>query len=178
MSTFYVVINVAIFILLLFVLYQMQRKHVSFSKRVFVGLGIGVVFGFILHLIYGTGAEVTGTTISWIGIVGSGYVKLLQMVVMPLIFISIVGAFTKLKITKNLGKISFLVIGILLATTAVSAVIGIGTTLGFGLDGIELTEGEAERARNESLQGRVETVQNMTIPQQILQLFPANPFLD
>ena len=72
------------------------------------------MFGFIIHLIYGTDSEITTGTIDWLNIVGSGYVKLLQMVVMPLVFISIVGAFTKLKITKNLGKISALVIGILL----------------------------------------------------------------
>ena len=84
----------------------MQKKHVSFSKRVFTALGIGLVFGFIIHLIYGTDSEITTGTIDWLNIVGSGYVKLLQMVVMPLVFISIVGAFTKLMITKNLGKIS------------------------------------------------------------------------
>ena len=71
----------------------MQKKHVSFSKRVFTGLGIGLIFGFIIHLIYGTESEITTGTIDWLNIVGSGYVKLLQMVVMPLVFISIVGAF-------------------------------------------------------------------------------------
>ena len=178
LSTFYVVLNIAIFLLLLFVLFQLQKKHVSFSKRVFIGLGIGLVFGFILHLLYGTDAAVTGTTISWIGIVGSGYVKLLQMIVMPLVFISIVGAFTKLKLVKNLGKISFLGIGILLVTTAIAAAIGIGSAIGFGLDNMELQAGEAENARNEALSERVTTVQNLTIPDQILSFIPTNPFQD
>lgn len=30
----------------------MQKKHVSFSKRVFTALGLGIVFGFALQLIY------------------------------------------------------------------------------------------------------------------------------
>ncbi|MCY8213506.1 cation:dicarboxylase symporter family transporter, partial [Bacillus spizizenii] len=63
-------------------------------------------------------------TADWFNIAGGGYVKLLQMVVMPLVFISILGAFTKLKLTKNLGKISGLIIGILVATTAVAAAVG------------------------------------------------------
>ncbi|MEH7748184.1 cation:dicarboxylase symporter family transporter, partial [Neobacillus drentensis] len=70
----------------------------------------GIVFGFIIHLIYGTTSNITVKSIDWFAIVGTGYVKLLQMVVMPLVFISIVGAFTKLKLTKNIGKISILVI--------------------------------------------------------------------
>jgi len=178
MNTFLICVNVAVLLLLMFGLYLMQKKQVSFSKRVFAGLGIGIIFGYIIHLIYGTEHEVTVGSIDWFSIVGSGYVKLLQMVVMPLVFISIVGAFTKLKLTKNIGKISFLVIGILLGTTAISAAIGIGSALGFGLDGVKLTAGVAETARITELQGRVGTVESMTIPKQILELIPSNPFLD
>jgi uncharacterized protein len=178
MNAFLIIVNVAVLLLLMVGLRVMAKKHVSFSKRVFTGLGLGLIFGFIIHLIYGTDSEVTTESIAWFNIVGSGYVKLLQMVVMPLVFISIVGAFTKLKLTKNIGKISVLVIGILLGTTAISAAIGIGTSLGFGLDGIQLTEGAEEAARNAALEERVVTVEAMTIPQQILEFFPANPFAD
>ncbi|QQZ11630.1 L-cystine transporter [Heyndrickxia vini] len=157
---------------------MMQKKHVSFSKRVFAGLGLGIVFGFIIHLLYGTTDSVTVNTIDWFNIVGNGYVKLLQMVVMPLVFISIVGAFTKLKLTKNIGKISFLVIGILLGTTAIAAAIGIGSALSFNLDGIHLNQGEEEAARNALLQEKVTGVKDMTIPQQIIELLPSNPFQD
>ncbi|MGX6444469.1 L-cystine transporter [Neobacillus sp. K501] len=178
MNAVLIIVNVVVLLVLMYGLFIMQKKHVSFSKRVFAGLGLGLIFGFIIHLIYGTTSEVTTETINWFSIVGTGYVKLLQMVVMPLVFISIVGAFTKLKLTKNIGKISFLVIGILLGTTAISAAIGIGSALGFGLDGIELTEGEAEAARNAALEERVVGVEAMTMPQQILELIPSNPFLD
>lgn len=178
MNTILIILNVAIILLLMFGLFMMQNKHVSFSKRVFTALGIGLVFGFIINLIYGTSSEVTTGTMDWFSIVGSGYVKLLQMIVMPLVFISIVGAFTKLKLTKNIGKISFLVIGILLGTTAISAAIGIGASLGFDLDGIQITAGDAENARNVELEERLVTVESMTVPQQILQMFPGNPFAD
>ncbi|MEC1772013.1 L-cystine transporter [Schinkia azotoformans] len=173
-----IIVNVIVFLLLIGVLIIMQKKHISFSKRVFTGLGLGIVFGYVLHVIYGADSDVISKTIDWLSIVGSGYVKLLQMVVMPLVFISIVGAFTRLKITKNLGKISFLVIGLLLFTTGISAAIGIGSTIGFGLDGIQLTEGDAEASRNAELVDRVVQVEGMTIPQQILQMIPNNPFAD
>ncbi|WP_275259441.1 L-cystine transporter [Bacillus kwashiorkori] len=157
---------------------MMQKKHVSFSKRVFAALGIGILLGVVIHLAYGTSSIVTTTTIDWFNIVGTGYVKLLQMVVMPLVFISIVAAFTRLKVTKNLGKISFLVLGILLGTTAISAAIGIASALGFNLEGIQLQQGELESARIAELGDRVTTVENMTIPQQIIQFLPSNPFAD
>lgn len=178
MNTILIIVNIAVLFLLMAGLFFMQKKHVSFSKRVFTALGLGIVFGLVLHLIYGVTSKVTTGSIDWFSIVADGYVKLLQMIVMPLVFISIVGAFTKLKLTKNIGKISFLVIGILLGTTAISAAIGIGSALGFGLDGIHLTAGEAENARNALLQEKVVTVKDMTIPQQILELLPSNPFQD
>ncbi|WP_026568327.1 L-cystine transporter [Bacillus sp. UNC41MFS5] len=178
MDTILIIINIAVFLLLVLGLFAMQKKHVSFSKRVFTALGLGIVFGFIIHLIYGTTSNITVKSIDWFAIVGTGYVKLLQMVVMPLVFISIVGAFTKLKLTKNIGKISFLVIAILLGTTAISAAIGIGSALGFGLDGIQLNQGDAEATRNAELEQKVVGVQDMTIPQQIIELFPSNPFAD
>ncbi|KYD07836.1 L-cystine transporter [Heyndrickxia sporothermodurans] len=178
MNSLLIIINIIVLLLLIFGLFIMQKKHVSFSKRVFAGLGLGIVFGFIIHLLYGTTNSVTVNTIDWFNIVGNGYVKLLQMVVMPLVFISIVGAFTKLKLTKNIGKISFLVIGILLGTTAIAAAIGIGSALSFHLDGIHLNQGEEEAARNALLQEKVTGVKDMTIPQQIIELLPSNPFQD
>ncbi|WML57911.1 L-cystine transporter [Neobacillus sp. PS2-9] len=178
MNALLIIVNILVLFALMFGLFMMQKKHVSFSKRVFTALGLGIIFGFIIHLIYGTTHEVTTGSIDWFNIVGNGYVKLLQMVVMPLVFISIVAAFTKLKLTKNIGKISFLVIGILLGTTAISAAVGIGSALGFGLDGIQLNAGDAEKARNAQLEERVAGVESMTLPQQIIELIPSNPFQD
>lgn len=178
MNTVLIIVNIAALLLLMTGLFMMQKKYVSFSKRVFTALGLGLVFGIAINIIYGIDSAITTGTIDWFNIVGTGYVKLLQMIVMPLVFISIVGAFTKLKITKNLGKISFLVIAILLGTTAISAAIGIGSALTFDLDGVELIAGEAENARNAALEERAATVESLTIPQQILSMFPANPFQD
>jgi uncharacterized protein len=177
-NTLLIIGNIIVFLLLVFGLFVMQKKHVSFSVRVFTALGIGIVFGLVIHLIYGTTSDITNGSLEWFNIIGTGYIKLLQMIVMPLVFISIVMAFTKLKLTNNLGKISALIIGILIGTTAIAALIGIMTALGLNLEAIELQEGEAEAARNAALVERVDTVENMTIPQQIIELLPGNPFLD
>lgn len=178
MTTFLVIVNIVILLALIIGLYTLQKKHVKFSVRVLIGLGLGLLFGIILNVIYGTTSEVVSTSIQWFNIVGSGYAKLLQMVVMPLVLISIIAAFTKIKLSKNIGKISFFGIGILLVTTGIAAIIGIAATLGFGLDGVQLEAGEAENARISQLEERVTTVENLTIPDQILSFIPTNPFAD
>lgn len=178
MNTLWVIANIILFLVLIGLLFYMQKKHLSFSKRVFSALGLGIVLGLYIHLVFGTDSSVTNHSIEWFNIVGSGYISFLKMIVMPLVFISIVSAFTKLKLTSNLGKISALVIGILIATTAIAASIGIATSLGFQLEGIELEAGEAEVEKNTQLQQTVGDVEDMSIPQQIISLFPQNPFME
>ncbi|MRX54885.1 cation:dicarboxylase symporter family transporter [Bacillus idriensis] len=178
MSSFLVIINIAVLLGLIFLLFFMQKKHVSFSKRVFAALGLGIVLGFAFQFIYGPENEVLLESIGWFNIVGSGYVKLLQMIVMPLVFISILAAFTKMKLANNIGKISVLILGILVGTTAISAAIGIGTSLGFNLEAVQIEQGEAETARGEALDASYTEIQDQTFPQKMLELLPGNPFLD
>ncbi|HAS02001.1 MAG TPA: L-cystine transporter [Brevibacillus sp.] len=178
MSTVWILLNIAIMLLIIFGLYTMQKKHISFSKRVFTALAVGIVFGVGLQLTYGAKTDIIKDSIEWFNIVGKGYIKLLQMIVMPLVFISILAAFTKVKLTNNIGKISSLIIGILIATTAVSAAIGIGTTLAFHLEAVQIQQGDQETNRAAQLEKTFGQIQDLSLPQKIVELLPANPFLD
>ncbi|QNK47542.1 L-cystine transporter [Brevibacterium sp. PAMC23299] len=174
----YVFLNLAIMLVLLGVLFYMNKKHVSFTKRVFTGLGLGIVFGLLLQYFYEPQSEAIVKSVDWFNIVGSGYVKFLQMIVMPLVFISIISAFTRLKLTSNIGKISFLIIGILLGTTAIAAAVGITSATVFNLEAVQIEQGEAELSRGDQISETYGTIQDKTMPQQILELIPSNPFLD
>ncbi|CAH0293664.1 L-cystine uptake protein TcyP [Peribacillus sp. Bi96] len=174
----YVFLNLAIMLILLGVLFYMNKKHVSFTKRVFTGLGLGIVFGLLLQYFYEPQSEAIVKSVDWFNIVGSGYVKFLQMIVMPLVFISILSAFTRLKLTSNIGKISVLIIGILLGTTAIAAAVGITSATVFNLEAVQIEQGEAELSRGDQISETYGTIQDKTMPQQILELIPSNPFQD
>ena len=105
MEAFFTIINVVVLIIFIIMLNIMARKHVSFPKRVFTALGIGIVLGIALHLIFGAESKVLKQSTDWFSIVGDGYVALLQMIVMPLIFVSIVAAFSKIQIGDKFAKI-------------------------------------------------------------------------
>ncbi|MFB5931960.1 L-cystine transporter [Peribacillus frigoritolerans] len=174
----YVFLNLAIMLVLLSVLFYMNKKHISFTKRVFTGLGLGIVFGLLLQYFYEPQSDAIVKSVDWFNIVGSGYVKFLQMIVMPLVFISILSAFTRLKLTSNIGKISVLIIGILLGTTAIAAAVGITSATVFNLEAVQIEQGEAELSRGDQISETYGTIQDKTMPQQILELIPSNPFLD
>jgi L-cystine uptake protein TcyP (sodium:dicarboxylate symporter family) len=155
-----------------------QAREMTFTKRVFTALGLGVLLGAAFQLIYGSAAPVIAQTNAYLDIVGTGYVSLLQMIVMPLIMVSIVGAILKLSNAAELGKISALTIGILIATTIVAAMIGILMAHTYGLNAAGLTAGSAELARGEVLQGKLATAKDLSLPSMILSFIPTNPFLD
>ena len=178
MGTFFTVINIVVMILFLIGLFIMARKHVSFPKRVFTALGLGIVFGIALHLIYGANSKVLETTTDWFSIVGDGYVALLQMIVMPLIFISIVAAFSKIQIGDKFAKIGTYIFMFLIGTVAIAAIVGIFYAIVFGLDASSIDLGSAENSRGSEISSQAKDLTANTLPQQILELLPSNPFLD
>ena len=168
--------NMGVLLLLCTFLYFLKTKKMKFSNLVFIALALGVLLGAGLQLVYGVESEVLTETMPWYNIIGSGYVKLLQMISMPLIFISILAAFTKVTVGKNFGKAAAIILSILIGTTAIAASLGIASSVAFHLDATEIMQGNEEVARGESI---VEKSAEVTpLPDQILAMFPGNPFAD
>lgn len=71
---FLLIVNIVVFVVLLFVLVQICYKQWSLVKKVLVGLVMGVVFGFVLYIIYGFDSQVFKDFVQWFNIVGNGYV--------------------------------------------------------------------------------------------------------
>lgn len=178
MNAFLTLINIIVLVIFIVILHMMARKHISFAKRVFTALGIGIVFGVLLHLVYGTHSNVITSTSDWFNIVGQGYVALLQMIVMPLIFISIVAAFTKIQIGEKFAKIGSLIFIFLIGTVTIAAIVGVVYALVFGLDASTINLGNAEQARGSEIAKQAKDLTAHTLPQQILELLPKNPFFD
>ncbi|HDC5762021.1 TPA: L-cystine transporter [Staphylococcus aureus] len=178
MNAFLTLINIIVLVIFIVILHMMARKHIFFAKRVFTALGIGIVFGVLLHLAYGTHSNVITSTSDWFNIVGQGYVALLQMIVVPLIFISIVAAFTKIQIGEKFAKIGSLIFIFLIGTVTIAAIVGVVYALVFGLDASTINLGNAEQARGSEIAKQAKDLTAHTLPQQILELLPKNPFLD
>ncbi|NBV15382.1 cation:dicarboxylase symporter family transporter [Janthinobacterium sp.] len=173
-----IILNLLVALIVFAFMFRQQRHHATFTVRVFTGLGLGVLLGAAVQAFYGAGSPVIAGTNEYIDIVGSGYVKLLQMIIMPLIMVSIISAILKLKDASSLGKISALTIGTLLITTTIAAALGILMAKLFGLTAVGLTSSAAEVARGVQLQGSLETAKALSLPKLLVSFVPTNPFLD
>lgn len=173
------VVNVLVFATLLLLLAQTRHKQWSLAKKVLIGLVLGVLFGSGLQWVYGADNPILKESITWFNIIGNGYVQLLQMIVMPLVFASILSAVAKLHNASSLGKISILTIGTLLFTTLIAALVGVFVTNLFGLTAEGLIQGTQETARLSAIESNyLGKVADLTVPQLILSFIPKNPFAD
>ncbi|QZN97742.1 L-cystine transporter [Symbiopectobacterium purcellii] len=172
--------NIIVFLALIALLaYASRNPTWSLAKKVLLGLVIGVLFGLALHLVYGGNNPVIKASVAWFNIVGNGYVQLLQMIVMPLVFVSILNSVAKLHNASSLGKISVLTLGTLLLTTLIAALIGVVVTLLFGLKASGLVQGAQETARLSAIESNYAgKVSDLSVPQLILSFIPKNPFAE
>ena len=175
MNIFYTLLVLAVAAAIIFGLSYMQKKHMTFTKRVLTALVVGILFGGALQLIFGAGSEVIQTSNAWLNIIGSGYVRLLNMIVIPLVFVAITTSIVN-QDASALRKSAFSIIAVLILTTAISAGLGAAVSGAFGLDSSELLAGQAETARGEALEESLTEFQSKPIPEQITEIIPRNIF--
>ena len=170
--------NLLVFAVCIVLLARLKGPRFSLAQRILAGLIAGVVFGLALQLVYANNPAAIQGTLKWTNVVGSGYVSLLQMVIMPLVLVMMIAAVVRMREVAALGKIGGLVIGILIATTMVAALVGIGIVNVFGLSAEGLTEGARELERAEALLARRESIANLTLADMLVRFIPSNVFLD
>lgn len=169
-------VNLAIFIAFLLLLAQLYRKTEKLGQTVFIGLLLGLLFGAVLQSAFEK--PLLDKTLDWINVVGNGYVRLLQMIVMPLVFVSILSAIARINQTRSLGKVSVGVLSTLLITTAISAAIGIAMVHLFDVSAAGLIVSDRELAAQGKVLDKAGQVSNLTVPAMLVSFIPKNPFAD
>lgn len=145
------VLFIAVLIGTFFIVKQFEKKKVAFSTRTIYATIIGLILGVIIQFVAGlpeNPAEVTwlNEVSKWYGLFGYGFMDLLKMLVVPMVFVSIIRVIINMKEGDNLQALTFRTLGMLLGTTALAAIIGIvvGNVMklgvGFDVSGIEAPE--------------------------------------
>ena len=143
------ILFIVVLFALFFVMKQMEKKKVKFSTRMLSATGIGLVLGLLIQVVGGFPdaplevpfiAEIN----KWYGLFANGFMDLLKMLVIPLIFVSIMRVIINMKQGENLGKLTARTLGLLVGTTAIAAIIGlvVGNLFQLGVNS-HLVAGEA-----------------------------------
>lgn len=119
--------------------------RIPFWAQIFLGLGLGVVLGFVARRYEVGGLE------TFLGILGDSFVALLFTVVVPLVFLAIVVSITRLSEVANAARLAVQTLVWFAVTAAIAVVIGI--TLGLLTDPGRRTSVDASAAADPSRQG-------------------------
>ena len=124
------VLFIAVIIGTFFIIRQFEKKKVKFTLRTIYGMLIGLALGIIVQVVAGFPEDPSNVVWlkevgKWYSFVGSVFMDLLKMLVVPMVFVSILRVIINMGDNDDLGKLTFRSVGMLLATTALSAIVGI-----------------------------------------------------
>ena len=148
---------------------EKTKKKIGLSTQIFIALLIGALIGVVIH--YWIPSSYIKDTVIVEGVlyvVGQGFIRLMQMLVVPLVFCSLICGSMAIGDTKTLGKVGVKTIGFYLVTTALAVCVALGSALlinpGRGLDMDAVQKGTVSS-----------TTEATSLVDTLLNIIPKNP---
>ena len=147
-----------------------EKKKLGLTTQVFIGLFAGLILGIFLCYVVPDSHIKTDIIVEGIlYVIGQGFIRLMKMLVVPLVFCSIVCGSMSIGDTKKLGAVGVRTLIFYLTTTAlaVTVALSVGNLLnpGIGLD----------MSKIKSSADAVETMESTSLISTILNIIPDNP---
>ena len=147
-----------------------KTKKMGLTTRIFIALLAGVIFGVALCYLVPDGSFKNDILVEGVlYVVGQGFIRLMKMLVVPLVFCSIVCGSMSIGDTKKLGTVGVRSLIFYLCTTACAVTVAllVGNLLnpGVGLDLSVL----------QSTNTQVESMQATSLTETLLNIIPDNP---
>lgn len=145
-----------------------KGKKMGLTTQIFIGLILGLIVGVVMNLWVPAGYVRDTILVNGVfHVVGTGFIRLMKMLVVPLVFCSLVCGSAAIGDTKSLGKVGGKTIAFYLVTTAVAVTVAILVAsvirpgIGLDMDAIVLGDGVTET--------------KTTIADTLLNIIPDNP---
>ena len=146
-----------------------EKKKLGLSTKIFIALLLGALFGLFIN--FGLPSGTLKDTILINGIlyvVGNGFIRLMQMLVIPLVMCSLICGTMSIGDTKTLGKVGVKTLLFYVATTALAISIALGVGLAFQ-PGVGLNIKAVESTD-------VTISENISLSDTLLNIIPKNVF--
>ena len=144
-----------------------EKKKISLTSMIFIALIAGAITGMVLHYLVPDSSVKNDVIVEGVlYVLGQGFIRLMKMLVVPLVFCSLVCGSMAIGDTKKLGNVGGKTLAFYLVTTAVAVAValGIGTLLrpGIGLDMSKIQVNASD----------IETMESTSLVQTILDMYP------
>ena len=103
-----------------------KTKKIGLTTRIFIALILGALVGVIMHYFVPSGYIKDTVLVNGVFyVVGNGFLRLMQMLVVPLVFCSLVCGSAAIGDTKTLGKVGVKTLAFYLLTTALAVTVAL-----------------------------------------------------
>lgn len=149
-----------------------RKRKIGLTGQIMIALLLGIACGVVFHYLVPSGTVRDDIIVNGIfQFVGQGFIRLMQMLVVPLVFCSIACGAASVGDVKTLGRIGGKTLGTYIATTALAVTIAltVGNLInpGLGVDASQLTSNASA--------SNVQT-SDVSIMDTLLGIIPTNPF--
>ena len=124
-----------------------DKKKIGLTTKIFVGLIAGAIVGILMHYVVPGGYVKDTILVNGVFyVVGNGFLRLMQMLVVPLVFCSLICGSAAIGDTKTLGKVGVKTLGFYLVTTALAVAVALSLAnvidpgVGLNMDAIVAAE--------------------------------------
>lgn len=145
-----------------------KKKKMALSVKIFIALIAGALLGVVIHYFVPEGYIRDTVIINGVlYVLGQGFIRLMQMLVVPLVFCSLVCGSMAIGDTKTLGQVGVKTVVFYLFTTALAICIALGVALlinpgiGISLDAVNASE--------------VTVAESTSFADTLLNIIPKNP---
>ena len=149
---------------------EKKEKKIGLTTKIFIALLLGAVFGIVLcYLIPDSKVKNDIIVEGILYVIGQGFIRLMKMLVVPLVFCSLVCGSMAIGDTKKLGTVGVRTLVFYLATTAlaVTVALSVGNLINPGV-GLDMSAIKTSAST-------VETMEATSLTDTILNIIPDNP---
>ncbi len=102
-----------------------NKFKLSLTQQIFVGLGVGVLVGFLIHTFLDDNPYAKEQTIQWVRVLSRIFLSLIKVIIAPLIFSTLVVGIAGAGNIKTVGRIGLKAMGYFTCATLLALVIGL-----------------------------------------------------
>ena len=146
-----------------------QKKKMGLTTQIFIGLFLGLFVGIVFNLFVPSSYIKDTILVNGVfDVLGQGFIRLMQMLVVPLVFFSLVTGAMSMGDTKKLGKIGVKTLVFYLFTTALAITLAL-LLASFIKPGVGIDLSKVSQA------AQADPAKAVSIKDTVLNLIPTNP---
>ena len=148
---------------------EKRKKKMGLTTKIFIALLLGAILGIVLYALPASFVRDDIVIDGILYVVGQGFIKLMKMLVVPLVFCSLVCGSMAIGDTKKLGSVGVRTIIFYLLTTALAITVAllVGNLINPGM-GLDMSTIQANVTS-------VDSVESTSLVETILNIIPDNP---